>query len=305
MLLSNNTTNCYSIGLPLWLEGAEDLSTGYIQGITLACAAVNYADPHVRLVKYVCEDGTVNMSFQLDGKALCSLSTAVPSRPITLPLQAESEYFISGYVTLIPGDLTAFKNLTGAVVNPKYVHFISTDTQPAGKLKIADHGMVYASAALNEITTTGSENVDVTVNGSSALFSDAATTTEVARKDTAHIYSINGERVVNGKVTLTLSNDSWTVSGNGLRLRIGINTETSSCPDANYIEDALNPGNYDKECPLDIAFTPNGNSWTLDIEQAVNARYNSEYERSRIDNGPGLRWNELSPEHDLAPVNYD
>ena len=188
MLLANTTTNGYSLGLPLWKSGdAGDLSTGYVQGISITCYTGTYANADVKLAKYVCEDGSLSLVFQLDGEPLCSLETPVPSRSVTLELQSESENFCQGFVTLAPTN-TVFKNLTNAVVNPKYIHFIPRSASGSGNIRVVTSSGTTASVLLTRLSVDSSYTVNANVSGGTVTFDPVSNTETVAQRDIEHFY---------------------------------------------------------------------------------------------------------------------
>lgn len=305
MLLANTQLNGYSLGLPLWRDGVE-VSTGYIQGISITCRAPSSpnADTVVRLAKYNRTGNRLSMIFKLGDAPLCSLEASIPTQPTVEALSAESDVFIAGSVMLTPVADEVLVNLTDAVVNPKYIQFVPQTHAAAAYLQLGDH----VSVPLVDLSVDSSTTAGVITSGGTATFYDDTQPSEIISRDVEHIYYINGSSVdTTGAYTLyltgsggTVDSGDWVVSsGGGLCARIGLNTNSPSCVDNNYIEASLSPANYMQPCPIDVAFSSSsGGSYKLNLAPILDGtiRFNSEYETV----SGGLLWYQFSALHDIV-----
>jgi hypothetical protein len=298
MILNNTKTNGYSLGLPLWLSGDSPIpSTGILQGITMTLQG-NYTE--VYLSKYSRQDNEVSMTFSTEDAILCSVDATLSGEPQTFALNGETVAsskvrFISGAVTLYDVGGSLEVDLTGAQVCPKYLQFIPAPATDGAMLEIinaAPGGAVVTSAPWATVTPETSVDVEITsVNSGTYIASAIAPSpVEVIASDTSLISYINGSQVSGGSITINLGS-GWIVGGGGVCAKVGTLTDSSSCPDANYIEAKLNPGNYTHSCPLDLAFS----GGILTMSKVYSHDFNTEYENG----GSGLAWCEFSSQHDI------
>lgn len=325
MILGNTQLNGYSLGLPLWKVGVTDnLSTGYIQGISITCRLTSDVNPRVTLAKYSRIGNVLSMVFQLNGVPLCSLETNIPAEPTVFELNSESDAFVNGAVTLIPVTGEVFVNLVNAVVNPKFVHIVRTPVS-AGYLKLETSSDTIVSADLSVLQGVTTTSYEAVMGSADLNFSRLEQFTTIASRDTTHIYYINGSRTGSSFI-LTLSGDQraetsseclpyWTVRGNDYCAYVGRSSWIPSCPNGNRLELELNPGNYDGPRPLDVAFSStsrvssttelgcvitSGGSYVLNTDPILSGtiRFNSDYDSANGE--PGLRWDDFSQKHDVV-----
>ena len=293
MILNNTKTTGYSLGLPLWISG-DTPSTGILQGITMTLQG-SYTE--VYLSKYTRQDNQISMTFSTSDQILCSVDATLSGEPQTFVLNREtsagSVRFISGAVTLydVGGDLDI--DLTGAQVCPKYIQFIPATNTSGAVLEIIDSvasgATVVTTAQWADIVPETS--VDVTMVSSGGAYTASANTlspAEITISNTSLISYVNGSKV-SGGVVINLGS-GWVVSGGGICAKVGLLSDTPSCPEANYLEAKLNPGNYTHSCPLDMAFS----GGVMDMSLIYKGKFNPEYE-----SGGGLAWNQFSSQHDI------
>ena len=315
MILTNTKNTGYSLGLPLWMPSGV-VSTGCLQGINMTLRGVYTA---VYLSRYRRNGQKISMTFSTDNGILCSMSGTLDGAPHTFELTNESDnsQFVCGSVTLYDVGGSLEIDLTGAQVCPKYIQFIQTSSAAAPVLEIidtAENSDTTTSVLWSTLTPTPAYGVDLSSGTSGGSIYYVAKNTEdtdplITVGDSAAIYYINGSAVSStGVFELTLGS-SWVVSGNNICAKVGLLTDAYSCPDGNYIEAKLKPGNHTQACPFDIAFS----GGKLVIDQVYNTRFNTEYENCVCSGGTvvsgaciggttvcsGLAWNEFSRQHDI------
>lgn len=298
MILTNTKTTGYSLGLPLWWpDNATQVSTGWLQGITLTLKG----DPRpVFLTKYYRKDRQLSLTIADKDELLCSLNITLGSGPKSYPLQAEStNNFISGAITFYNLTAETEVDLTGAQICPKYITFIkeAAQTRPVFTLaNISDDGkIVEETAQLSELDVESSNTI--TVTGSTELTLTAVETPILSITPAGQ----NILRTINGSISANLIfPDNWVIRViSDSCIAVGVVSDVSSCPDSDIISQRLNPGNYTRSCPLDLAFVDDaGNPTnTFNLKKIVCRRYNTEYEISSK-GGAGLEWSEFSELHD-------
>ena len=293
MILGHTKLNGYSLGLPLWWpDDQTNISTGWLQGIHLVVTGVPQG---VYLSRYQRDNRKLDLVFSLEDEILCSLSARVGSKPETFKLTAMSNKFVEGYVTFYGPDTVEEVDLTGAQVCPKYITFVDHTTAISGTFTLAqttpDNKLTFSSVPLNTLTVVSSSTVIATESADVVLTIESLDV-PILFED-SNLYTINGDLPdSNGNINITLPKD-WAVSQvSNSQVKIGIIGQGTSCPDASYIDQRLNPGNFTQDCPLSIAFS--GSNGTFDLEKIVCHRFNTMYEHD----GAGLAWNEFSALHD-------
>jgi len=302
MLLTQTKTTGYSLGLPLWWPDIPDrVSTGWVQGISLTLRG---APRTVYLTKYQRLNKNLKLVFSDGLGLLCSLDAKIGTKPEVYRLSSLSSDFIDGYVTFCGPNYADELDLSGAQVCPKYITFISDSETHRKELVIvqatvSNEILSVVTADLSVLTVTNSTSVATTItNDFNYILEDVVATVDVVIEDN-NVYTISGAPSDGvGNVLIELPSDWRIVKVGADHIKIGITGTRSSCPDADYINQRLSPGNFAQSCPLEAVFSTIGNKSILDMQKVVCAKFNTDYENG----GNGLSWDDFSTFHDSTTV---
>ena len=301
MILANTKTTGYSLGLPLyWPSDPAQLSTGIIQGLSISLL-LNAEDavPELEITKYAVQGNHVSLAIS-GPNIFCSMEGDLSDAYTVYTLESSSPEFLRGWVGLYPDSTEKLMNLTGARINPLYIHASIRQEVAPGVFCLRNGGQVVTSTSLIGMTVKTTADVTVTSTfESGGIVYDTEVNTSVTPAegvDSSSIYYINGLPVsANGEATLQLPT-GWTVMGNKLCARVGNPSTTPSCVATDYITEGLGPQNFAGDYnPLSAAF----DDGVLNMSPIYNGtvRFNAEYEPG------GLVWDELSAQHDGAAAN--
>lgn len=301
MILASTKFNGYSLGSPLWWPNdPENISTGWLQGISLTLKGTPSA---IYLTKYSRVEGDLRLIFSSDNELICSLHAKIGTRPTTYRLTPESNRFVDGYVTFYGPKYIEELDLSGTQVCPKYIIFMSEQSVAQKVFTLAqptpDGKIALTTVPVNELTLEDSDSVSISATNTIGTYSltESEELIDVVTEDT-NTYTISGIRPnSSGLVQIDLPAD-WLMTKVGpSHIKIGAKGQQSSCPDADYINKKLSPGNFTRICPLEAYFTTVNGESVLDMEKIVCSKFNTEYENG----GSGLDWNEFSSLHDAVP----
>lgn len=307
MILTNTANTGYSLGAPLyWPSEIPIAAASLIQGLSINIQLTEAMPtvPELFLTKYTVERGRISLAISGDG-LFCSMDGELPNGYALYPLVGEAKEFIAGWVCIYAPEDIGTINISGARINPLYVHANPPITTSAYYFELYDEvanfgqpiaSTLVASADGRQLFPTSSPDVSVSTNsrGDAATYSvNGGVATSAAAVDSTSIYYINGSRVSSGGVFTLSIPETWTVHANGLCAYIANTSTKTSCVDNNYIVEMLGPQNYPDSAsnPLRSAFSDG--ELNLDPIYAGTVRFNSEYEG----NG-GLIWSSLSDQHD-------